>query len=78
MPKYRVMDKVSSFLGPDGKRYLPGDIVKLPSRYGTLNWLEPLKKPKPVQVKEVEAKEIEAPKILEAPKKETTRKKSKK
>lgn len=61
MPKFRVTDKVTSFLHK-GKRYFPGDVVELPSRYGTLNWLEPLKKPKPVKAKEVEAKEAAAPK----------------
>jgi len=44
--KFKITDKVSSFLH-DGKRYVPGDIVDLPSRYASLDWLEPAKKPKP-------------------------------
>ena len=68
MPKFRLTDKVSSFL-QDGKRYYPGDVVELPTRYGTFNWVEPLKKPKPVEAKEVEAKIVEAPKEAETSKK---------
>ena len=41
--KFRITDKVSSFLH-NGKRYFPGDIVDLPRRYAKLNWLEPVKK----------------------------------
>ena len=76
MPKFRVTGKVSSFLGPDGKRYFPGDIVSLPSRYMTLEWLESLETPKPVKAKEVEAKEIEVPREAEAPTKRGSRKKT--
>ena len=43
--KFRITDKVSSFLH-EGKRYFPGDVVDLPPRYASLNWLEPVKKPK--------------------------------
>ena len=44
--KFKITDKVSSFLH-NGKRYFPRDIVDLPPRYASLDWLEPVKKPKP-------------------------------
>lgn len=46
MPKFRILPKVQSFADAKGNQYKPGDIVELPARYASFNWLEPLKKPK--------------------------------
>lgn len=35
---------VSSFMGPDGVRHFPGDVVELPASYQTEKWLEPVEK----------------------------------
>jgi hypothetical protein len=35
---------VSSFMGPDGVRHFPGDVVELPTSYKTEKWLEPAEK----------------------------------
>jgi len=40
---------VSSFKGPDGKRYFPGDTVDLPVEYKGVKWLEPLEAPNKVE-----------------------------
>lgn len=39
---------VESFMGPDGVRHFPGDVVELPASYLGLKWLEPVEKEKKV------------------------------
>jgi len=40
---------VESFMGPDGFRHFPGEVVELPASYLGLAWLEPVaKEAKPV------------------------------
>ena len=45
MPKFKILPKVESFL-KDGVRYFPGDIVELPQRYKSKDWLQEVKPPK--------------------------------
>ncbi len=47
---------VSSFLGPDGVRHFPGDVVDLPASYQSMKWLETVAK---------EAKPVAAPSKVE-------------
>jgi hypothetical protein len=47
--KFKILPKVNRFTGPDGVRHYPGDIVDLPSRYQSKNWLEAVDKPKTVE-----------------------------
>ena len=59
MPKFKVLPKVESFL-KDGVRYFPGDVVELPQRYKSKDWLEevkPAKAEKPKKPAESVAKE---------------------
>ena len=39
---------VESFMGPDGFRHFPGDVVELPATYLGLTWLEPVEAAKKV------------------------------
>ena len=59
MPKFKILPKVESFL-KDGVRYFPGDIVELPQRYKSKDWLQevkPVKAEKPKKPAESAAKE---------------------
>ena len=50
MPKFKILPKVESFL-KDGVRYFPGDIVDLPERYKSKDWLQEVKSSKPEKPK---------------------------
>ena len=69
--KFRITDRVSSFLH-EGKRYFPGGVVDLPPRYASLNWLEPVKKPKAA----AKPKPKSTPRAEESEKLESSEKKS--
>ena len=50
MPRFKILPRVESFL-KDGVRYFPGDVVELPPRYESKDWLEEVKPPKPEKPK---------------------------
>ena len=59
MPKFKILPKVESFL-KDGARYFPGDVVELPQRYKSKDWLgevKPVKAEKPKKPVESAARE---------------------
>ncbi|MDH5390744.1 MAG: hypothetical protein OEX10_06290 [Candidatus Bathyarchaeota archaeon] len=57
MPKFKILPKVESFL-KDGQRYFPGDVVELPQRYKSKDWLE--------EVKPVKAEKLKKPAVVAA------------
>lgn len=70
LPKFRILPKVDGFT-KDGVQYKPGDIVDLPKRYATFNWLEPVEPEPKVKAPptKVEPPIEEKPVPLEVPKK---------
>ena len=48
--KFKVLPKVASFTDAQGVEHFPGNIVDLPESYKGESWLEPVEKPKPVEV----------------------------
>jgi len=48
--KFKILPKVRSFTDAKGVEHKPGDIVDLPESYKGETWLEPVEKPKKVEV----------------------------
>ena len=62
--KFKILPKVANFTDAQGVEHYPCDIVDLPESYKGESWLEPVEKPKPVEVPPAKIEAISKAKSL--------------